>query len=123
MGKNQDDWVRLFMIPGMAHCGGGPGPNTFDAIGTMEYWRERGVAPTQMTAANPQAAITRPVCPYSAIREVQGRRQREGRRQLGVQHAVALRGAALNAGIRQCIRLHRLVVSGSTGRRRSSRRT
>jgi len=30
----------------------------------MEYWRERGVAPAQMTAANPQAAITRRVCPY-----------------------------------------------------------
>ena len=56
----------------MAHCGGGPGPNTFDAIGTMEYWRERGVAPAQMIAANPQAAITRPVCPYPQYAKYKG---------------------------------------------------
>jgi feruloyl esterase len=72
MGKSQDGWVRLFMIPGMAHCGGGPGPNTFDSIGTLEYWRERGVAPAQMTAANPQAAITRPVCPYPQYAKYKG---------------------------------------------------
>jgi feruloyl esterase len=72
MGKSQDGWVRLFMIPGMAHCGGGPGPNTFDSIGTLEYWRERGVAPAQMTAANTQAAITRPVCPYPQYAKYKG---------------------------------------------------
>jgi feruloyl esterase len=86
MGKSQDDWMRLFMVPGMAHCGGGPGPNTFDTIGTMEYWRERGVAPAQMTSANAQTATTRPLCPYPQfatndldLRE-RRRRQSENRR-------------------------------------------
>ena len=55
MGKNQGDWMRLFMVPGMAHCRGGDGPNTFDSIGTLEAWREKGVAPAQITAANPQS--------------------------------------------------------------------
>jgi feruloyl esterase len=64
MGQKQDDWMRLFMVPGMEHCGGGPGPNTFDSIGTLEYWRERGAAPAQITAANAQTATSRPLCPY-----------------------------------------------------------
>jgi feruloyl esterase len=42
MGKNQSDWMRLFMAPGMGHCGGGPGVNTFDSIGTLEKWVEKG---------------------------------------------------------------------------------
>jgi len=72
MGGNQADWIRLFMVPGMGHCGGGPGPNTFDSIGTLEYWRERGVAPAQLTAANPQTAMTRPVCPYPQYAKYKG---------------------------------------------------
>ncbi len=36
---------RLFMVPGMAHCGGGEGPNQFDAMAALERWREAGVAP------------------------------------------------------------------------------
>ena len=72
MGKSQDAWMRLFMVPGMAHCGGGPGPNTFDTIGTMEYWREKGVAPAQLTAANAPAAMTRPLCPYPQYAKYKG---------------------------------------------------
>ena len=45
MGKNQGDFTRLFMVPGMAHCGGGAGPNTFDSIGALEAWREKYRAP------------------------------------------------------------------------------
>jgi len=54
MGSNQSDWMRLFMAPGMGHCGGGPGVNTFDSIGTLEKWVEKGIAPDTMmgTGAN-----------------------------------------------------------------------
>ena len=52
MGRNQGDFTRLFLVPGMAHCGGGPGPNTFDSIGALEQWREKGVAPAQMMGFN-----------------------------------------------------------------------
>jgi feruloyl esterase len=34
--------VRLFMVPGMAHCRGGEGPNTFDMLGALERWVEQG---------------------------------------------------------------------------------
>ncbi len=72
MGKDQSDWMRLFMVPGMAHCGGGPGPNTFDTIGTLEAWRERGAAPAQLTAANAAAFLTRPLCPYPQYAKYKG---------------------------------------------------
>src|SRR6185312_553356 len=63
MGKNQGDWMRLFMEPGMAHCGGGPGVNTFDSIGTLEKWVEKKTAPDQMMGTGAQG-LTRPLCPY-----------------------------------------------------------
>jgi feruloyl esterase len=72
MGKNQSDWMRLFMVPGMAHCRGGEGPNTFDKIGTVEAWREKGVAPAQVMAANPQSALSRPLCPYPQYAKYKG---------------------------------------------------
>jgi feruloyl esterase len=72
MGRNQDDFVRLFMAPGMAHCGGGPGPNTFDSIGALEAWREKGTAPTQITAFNPQNGLSRPLCPYPQYARYKG---------------------------------------------------
>jgi feruloyl esterase len=64
MGSNQADWLRLFMVPGMGHCGGGPGPNTFDTIAAIEQWREKGVAPAQLMGSNPQSGLTRPLCAY-----------------------------------------------------------
>jgi feruloyl esterase len=72
MGKNQADWMRLFMVPGMAHCGNGIGPNTFDSVGTLEAWREKGVAPAQVTAANAQLTLTRPLCPYPEYAKYKG---------------------------------------------------
>jgi feruloyl esterase len=71
MGPNQSDWMRLFMAPGMGHCGGGPGVNTFDSIGALEQWVEKGVAPATMmgTGAN---GFSRPLCPYPATAEYKG---------------------------------------------------
>lgn len=64
MGPEQADWMRLFMVPGMGHCGGGPGPNTFDSIGVLEQWREQGDAPEAIMARNPASGLERPLCPY-----------------------------------------------------------
>jgi len=51
MGETtRDDFMRLFMVPGMYHCTGGPGPNLFDDLGALEDWVERGIAPEQMIA-------------------------------------------------------------------------
>jgi feruloyl esterase len=58
---------RLFMAPGMGHCGGGEGPNTFDALGALEQWVEHGRAPDSIVASNVAGGAivrTRPLCPY-----------------------------------------------------------
>jgi feruloyl esterase len=72
MGKNQDDFTRLFLVPGMAHCGGGPGLNTFDSIGALEQWREKGTTPTQVTGFNATTLMTRPVCAYPQAAKYKG---------------------------------------------------
>jgi feruloyl esterase len=72
MGRNQGDWMRLFMVPGMGHCSGGPGPNTFDTIAVIEQWREKGVAPAQIMGTNPQSGLTRPLCPYPQFAKYSG---------------------------------------------------
>jgi feruloyl esterase len=72
MGKNQSNWMRLFMVPGMGHCGGGPGVNTFDSIGTLEQWVEKGIAPDQIMGRNNAGTLTRPLCPYPQYAEYKG---------------------------------------------------
>lgn len=59
--------MRLFMVPGMAHCGGGEGPNTFDMMVPLQQWVENGQAPTRVVAShsvNGKITRTRPLCPY-----------------------------------------------------------
>jgi feruloyl esterase len=61
------DWIRLFMIPGMGHCSGGEGPDTFDQISVIEQWVEQGKAPAQIIATHSTAGKvdrTRPLCPF-----------------------------------------------------------
>ena len=70
MGPNQSDWLRLFMAPGMGHCGGGPGVNSFDSIGTLEKWVEKGIAPETMMGVG--QGMTRPLCPYPQAAEYKG---------------------------------------------------
>ena len=87
LGEVQE-FFRLFMVPGMEHCGGGPGPNAFggafalpapttdaqhDLLNALERWVERGKAPAKIIATkyagdNPAGRITRqrPLCPYPA---------------------------------------------------------
>jgi feruloyl esterase len=69
------DSVRLFMAPGMNHCAGGDGPNTFDAVGAIEQWVEQKKAPEQMIAAhtsNGAVDRTRPLCPYPQVARYKG---------------------------------------------------
>jgi feruloyl esterase len=58
---------RLFMAPGMGHCGGGEGPNAFDAVGALEQWVEHGHAPDRILARHATSGRIdreRPLCPY-----------------------------------------------------------
>jgi Tannase and feruloyl esterase len=69
------DSIRLFMAPGMGHCGGGEGPNAFDRVGTMEQWLSTGKAPTQMIASHitgGKVDRTRPLCPYPQVARYKG---------------------------------------------------
>ena len=72
LGPEQGDWMRLFLAPGMGHCRGGPGVDTFDTLAALERWRERGVAPDQMAGRGSQSGIERPVCAYPAYAKYDG---------------------------------------------------
>jgi len=72
MGPEHGNWLRLFMVPGMGHCRGGDGPNTFDSITALERWRERGVAPDVIMGRNPESGLTRPLCPYPEFAQYDG---------------------------------------------------
>ena len=75
MGKNQDDWIRLFMAPGMQHCGNGPGPNQANWMAVLERWRENGAAPDRIDAArvtNNRVDMTRPLCAYPQVAQYKG---------------------------------------------------
>jgi feruloyl esterase len=64
------DGYRLFMAPGMGHCGGGEGPNTFDMVAALEQWVEHGKAPDKIVASHAtDGAVdrTRPLCPYPQV--------------------------------------------------------
>ncbi len=93
MGENDTrGFVRLFMVPGMQHCGGGPGPDVFgqagvpqrdpqhDVAAALERWVEQGVAPEEIIATkyksgmNPSSGVvrTRPLCAYPLVARWKG---------------------------------------------------
>ena len=70
-----DNNMRLFMVPGMTHCQGGDGPNTFDAISALEQWVEQNKAPATMEATHSTAGQvdrTRPLCKYPQVAKYDG---------------------------------------------------
>jgi feruloyl esterase len=73
--SSASNWVRLFMIPGMGHCGGGEGPDTFDKVHVIEQWVEQGKAPVRIVASHSTAGKvdrTRPLCPYPQVSRYKG---------------------------------------------------
>jgi feruloyl esterase len=75
MGPDQKDWLRLFLVPGMGHCGGGSGPNRFSTLTVLERWRESGIAPDRIIAArvvDGRVDMTRPLCPYPQVAAYNG---------------------------------------------------
>jgi tannase/feruloyl esterase len=66
---------RLFMVPGMNHCRGGDGPDTFDMLSALERWREHKKAPDAILASHStdgKIDRTRPLCPYPEISRYKG---------------------------------------------------
>jgi feruloyl esterase len=69
-------FYRLFMAPGMAHCAGGSGPNSFDMQAALEQWVEHGVAPDRIVATRALNGIVdrlRPLCPYPQVAVYNGK--------------------------------------------------
>jgi len=67
LGEDTLQFSRLFMAPGVQHCGGGPGPNNFDMLAPLENWVELGVAPDRIIASHITGNVvdrTRPLCAY-----------------------------------------------------------
>jgi feruloyl esterase len=74
MGRVNDKY-RLFMVPGMGHCGGGDGTSTFNMISALEQWVEDGKAPDWIPASrvrNGAVDRTRPLCPYPQVAAYKG---------------------------------------------------
>src|SRR5579863_1326813 len=64
-------FYRLFMIPGMEHCMGGPGASDFDHMQTIVKWVEDGVAPERIVAK--RGDRTHPLCPYPQVAKYSGK--------------------------------------------------
>lgn len=65
--KDTQSFARLFLAPGVGHCGGGNGPSTFDMFADLVKWVESGQAPEQIIASrtqNNQVVSSRPLCAY-----------------------------------------------------------
>ncbi len=76
VGKETSQFVRLFMVPGMNHCGGGDGPTHFDGLTALEEWAEDGIVPEKIIAFHTtEGAIdrTRPLCPYPQVAVYSGK--------------------------------------------------
>lgn len=78
--RDLQSFYRLFMVPGMAHCGGGPGPNEFDTHAALEQWVERGIVPEQIVATHSinhrdRGVVDRlrPLCPYPKVAVYSGK--------------------------------------------------
>jgi feruloyl esterase len=72
LGGTQDGWMRLFLMPGVGHCGGGVGPDQADFLGALERWKEEGVSPgainaTRAAGRGGEPAMSRPICPHPQI--------------------------------------------------------
>jgi feruloyl esterase len=59
--------VRLFLAPGVSHCGGGTGASSFDILAAMDDWIATNRAPEVIAASNPQKNFTRPLCAWPAL--------------------------------------------------------
>lgn len=86
MGASADEFMRFYLVPGMQHCGGGPGPNDFGAYGapthndasrsmflSLQKWVEEGMPPGAIVARNAgPPERTRPLCIYPQVARYQG---------------------------------------------------
>ncbi len=75
-GGQASDFVRVFPVPGMAHCNGGPATDQYDCLTSIVDWVERGIAPDRILAhagaMSPWPGRSRPLCPYPLVARYDG---------------------------------------------------
>lgn len=74
-GPDGEDFMRLFMVPGMTHCAGGYGPDQHDPVTAIINWVEAGQAPDSLMASrvvDGETVRTRPLCPYPRVARYDG---------------------------------------------------
>ena len=67
--------IQLYMVPGMNHCQGGVGTDTFDKLAVVDEWMAKGTAPAQIVASHAtdgKVDRTRPLCPYPQVAMYKG---------------------------------------------------
>jgi feruloyl esterase len=67
--------IELFMVPGMLHCQGGPGTDTWDKAAVLDQWVTTGKAPEKIVAshlADGKVDKTRPLCPFPKVAKWSG---------------------------------------------------
>ena len=72
--KKTSEFIRLFMAPGVAHCGGGAGPAPTGVIDALLAWVEENKAPETLPAVRRDGNVTRtrPLCPYPQLAKYKG---------------------------------------------------
>jgi feruloyl esterase len=74
VGGNVNDFYRLFIVPGMFHCAGGPGPDVFDVMTPLINWVEAEQTPASISTEHKEKGETqysRPLCPYPQVARLQ----------------------------------------------------
>jgi pimeloyl-ACP methyl ester carboxylesterase len=75
-GGTASSFARLYAVPGMGHCSGGPSTSSFEMLAALEQWVEAGVAPSSILATAPTGTPwpgrTRPLCPYPSVARYKG---------------------------------------------------
>ncbi len=71
--QGPQSWARLFLVPGMTHCGGGQSTDQFDMLTAIQQWVEKGQAPDRVIASGKAfPGKTRPLCPYPKVARFDG---------------------------------------------------
>jgi feruloyl esterase len=75
VGAAADQSIALFMLPGVGHCAGGDGPDTFDRMAAIADWVEHGRKPSRIVASrvrDGRVDLTRPLCPFPQVAKYNG---------------------------------------------------
>lgn len=75
VGDAAKNAAALFMLPGVLHCRGGPGPDNFDKMAAISKWVEQGEKPARIVAtrlSGGKVQRTRPLCPYPQVARYKG---------------------------------------------------